>query len=98
MLDTLEKFARALEIPIYQLFYDGQNPPAPPPLPRKTIADEKLWGNAGREARLLSQLQRLLGRVNDKDRHLLYFMAQKMARRNRPRPPRVSVDSKSTQQ
>ena len=28
-IETLEKFARALEIPIYQLFYDGENPPAP---------------------------------------------------------------------
>lgn len=26
-VETLEKFARALEVPIYQLFYDGEEPP-----------------------------------------------------------------------
>lgn len=29
---TIEKFARALEVPIYQLFYDGDKPPALPNL------------------------------------------------------------------
>ncbi len=26
-IETLEKMARALEIPMYQLFYDGEEPP-----------------------------------------------------------------------
>ena len=26
--ETIEKFARALEVPLYQLFYDGDEPPA----------------------------------------------------------------------
>jgi len=26
-IETLEKLARALEIPVYQLFYDGEEPP-----------------------------------------------------------------------
>ena len=26
-VETLEKFARALEVPLYQLFYDGEKPP-----------------------------------------------------------------------
>ena len=86
MLDTLEKFARALEIPIYQLFYEGPNPPAPPPLPHRTTAGETEWGSSRREARLLLQFQRLLSRINEKDRHLLLFTAQKLARRNRARP------------
>ena len=35
-IETLEKMARALEIPMYQLFYDGEEPPAPklPKLPK----------------------------------------------------------------
>jgi len=28
-IETLEKMARALEIPMYQLFYDGEAPPEP---------------------------------------------------------------------
>ncbi len=33
-VETLEKFARALEVPMYQLFYDGEEPPKLPNLPR----------------------------------------------------------------
>src|SRR5260221_4572366 len=28
-VETLEKMARAMEMPLYQLMYDGQKPPAP---------------------------------------------------------------------
>src|SRR2546427_7978167 len=31
-IETLEKMARALEIPLYQLFYDGEEPPRLPNL------------------------------------------------------------------
>jgi transcriptional regulator with XRE-family HTH domain len=34
-VETIEKFARALEVPIYQLFYDGDKPPELPNLPRE---------------------------------------------------------------
>ena len=29
-IETLEKWARALEVPLYQIFYEGENPIAPP--------------------------------------------------------------------
>jgi len=83
-LDTIEKFARALEVPLYQLFYEGEQPPAPPRLPKISSTDG--WGSTRKEARQLAQLQRLLGRVNDRERNLLLFMAQKMARKKRARP------------
>src|SRR2546427_6086268 len=35
-IETLEKMARALEIPLYQLFYDGEEPPRLPNLDRKS--------------------------------------------------------------
>ena len=31
-IETMEKFARALEVPLYQLFYDGEEPPKLPKL------------------------------------------------------------------
>jgi transcriptional regulator with XRE-family HTH domain len=34
-IETLEKMARAMEIPMYQLFYDGVKPPAPQALRAK---------------------------------------------------------------
>jgi transcriptional regulator with XRE-family HTH domain len=39
-VETIEKFARALEVPTYQLFYDGDKPPDRSNFPkRKTAAD-----------------------------------------------------------
>jgi transcriptional regulator with XRE-family HTH domain len=36
-IETLEKMARAIEVPLYQLFYDGEQPPELPNLlKRKT--------------------------------------------------------------
>jgi transcriptional regulator with XRE-family HTH domain len=80
-LDTIEKIARALEVPLYQMFYDGEEPPVLPKLPRRRSADDIIWGSAGKDARTLTRFRRLLGKIDDKDRKLLFFMAQKLARR-----------------
>jgi len=79
-IETLEKMARALEIPLYQLFYDGEEPPQLPNLPkRKSDADS--WGNSGKDARYLNKLRRLIGKSDENNRKLLLHMAQKMAQR-----------------
>jgi len=80
-VETLEKFARALEVPMYQLFYDGEEPPKLPNLLKRKSADDILWGNSGRDARTLVKFCRLFGRMEENDRGIVIFMAQKMARR-----------------
>jgi transcriptional regulator with XRE-family HTH domain len=80
-VETLEKFARALEVPMYQLFYDGEEPPKLPNLLKRKSADDILWGNSGKDANMLAKFCRLLGRMKDDDRKVLFFMAQKMAKR-----------------
>jgi len=80
-IETLEKLARALEVPLYQLFYDGEEPPELPNLPKRKTADEVAWGNSGKEARFLTIFRRLLGGIDEGDRRLLLYMAQKMASR-----------------
>jgi len=80
-IETLEKFARALEIPMYQLFYDGEEPPVLPNLPKRKSSDERLWGNNGKDARYLSKLRRLIAKSDDSNRKLLLHMVQKMAHR-----------------
>lgn len=80
-IETLEKMARALEVPLYQLFYDGEEPPELPNLPKRKTADEIAWGSSGKEARFLTMFRRLLGRIDEGDRRLLLYMAQKMANR-----------------
>jgi len=78
--ETIEKFARALEVPLYQLFYDGEEPPAMPRILKRKSAGELAWGSTGKEARLLERFRQLLSRTNESDTKLLLFMAQKMAR------------------
>jgi len=80
-IETLEKFARALEVPMYQLFLDVEGAPKLPHPPKHKAANSKLWGSSGTEARLLAKFCRLFKRMDEGDRVLLLFMAQKMARR-----------------
>jgi transcriptional regulator with XRE-family HTH domain len=80
-IETLEKMARAMEVPMYELFYDGEKPPAPE-LP-KTSDDG--WGSSGRDARMLSRFRRLMSRTDKSDLKLLLFVAQKMSQRKHPR-------------
>jgi transcriptional regulator with XRE-family HTH domain len=80
-IETLEKMARALEIPMYRLFYEGEEPPKLPNLLKRKTADDIVWGNSGDDARLLAKFCRLFGRMKEDDRGLVLFMAQKMARR-----------------
>jgi transcriptional regulator with XRE-family HTH domain len=79
-IETLEKMARALEVPMYQLFYDGEEPPKLVNLPKRKSADDDEWGIAGRDARQFAKFRRLLGHTEPSNRRLLLFMAQKMAR------------------
>jgi transcriptional regulator with XRE-family HTH domain len=79
-IETLEKMARAMEVPMYQLFYDGEKPPAPT-LPKTDDG----WGSSGRDARTLRRFRRLLRRTNKADQKLLLFVAQKMSQRKHSR-------------
>ena len=80
-IETLEKFARALEVPMYQLFYEGEEPPALPNLPKRKSANDIAWGSKGKDARMLAKFCRLFSRTNEGDLKLLFFVAQKMAHR-----------------
>ncbi len=81
-VETLEKYARALEVPLYRLFYDGEEPPRKPKL---ALAEktESLWGTSGKEWPELHRLAKALSRMDDRERMLLLGMAQRIASRNR---------------
>jgi len=78
-IETLEKLARAMEVPLYQLFYDGEEPPKVPNLPKRKTADDIAWGNSGKDAKVLGQFRRLLAKTDEKNQRILLYMAQKMA-------------------
>ena len=80
-LETLERFAAALDVPLYRLFYTGEDAPATPHLtPRRTLeelADEA--GPQGTEARFLLKLKGLVGKMVESDRAFLLDFARKLA-------------------
>jgi transcriptional regulator with XRE-family HTH domain len=81
-LETLERLASAMEIPLFQLFYEGDEPPPLPNLSKRHTAEElALDEEAEKEMRFFEKVKRIMSRVNDKDRQLLLYMAQKMASR-----------------
>jgi transcriptional regulator with XRE-family HTH domain len=80
-IETLEKFARGLQVPIYQFFYEGKKPP---PLVR-TDADSSLWGAAQEEKKMLEKFRRYLAKIDESERSLLLYLAEEMARRKEPK-------------
>lgn len=81
-VETLEKFARALEVPMYQLLYDGEKPPQLPNMPKKNTSVGFVWGSSGKDARTLAKFRQLLSRTKEDDKQLLLSIARKMARKN----------------
>src|SRR5580704_2647688 len=78
-IETLEKLARALECPLYQLFYEGEEPPELPNLLKRKSSDDIAWGSTGKDSRYLNKLRRLLGKTDESNRKLILHVAQKMA-------------------
>jgi transcriptional regulator with XRE-family HTH domain len=83
-VETLQKFAHALEVPMYQLFYDSQEPPDLPDLSKRKSADATMWGSSGKDARVLTKFRRLFSRLKQDDLGLVLVMAQQMQRRKNP--------------
>jgi transcriptional regulator with XRE-family HTH domain len=81
-LETLERLSAAMEIPLYQLFYEGERPPDLPNLTQRTSTEElAMEMPTDRDSRFFQKVKRLIGNINDRDRRLLLYMAQKLANR-----------------
>jgi transcriptional regulator with XRE-family HTH domain len=82
-VETLEKWARALQVPLYQILYDGEEPPKPLKLSGNN--NRELWGNSGRDLHDLKRLRQYLSKMNEEGRELLMSLAGRMASRPRRR-------------
>lgn len=81
-LETLERLAAALEVPLYQLFYDGDEVPPVPNLSARQTTEELAQNlQSDGESRFFDKVRRLIARIDEKDRQLLLYMAQKLASR-----------------
>jgi transcriptional regulator with XRE-family HTH domain len=74
-VDTLERFAHALEIPIYRSFTDDDHVKKPN-IPKEDI--QRRVANSKQENELRA-FAKYFSRMRDKDRGLLIHMASKMA-------------------
>jgi len=70
-IETLEKYARALEVPLYQLFYSHEEAPEAPQFHK---------GLSRQDAKTLERLRTRLARMDEGDRELLLSVAKRMAR------------------
>jgi transcriptional regulator with XRE-family HTH domain len=83
-LETLERFAGALDVPLYRLFYHEEGMPTESDFPESDMTLERLaqeGGSAGAEARFLLKLRSLQPRLSPTDRDVLLTLAKKLAER-----------------
>ena len=76
-IETLEKMARAMEIPIHELFYEGDAKPLRVPHAsefKDDAIDPNEWKGFVKQ----------LSKISPTDRRTLFFMATKLARRDKP--------------
>ena len=73
-IDTLQKYAQALEIPLYQLFYDGEEAP-------KKIKGLDLDGSkmSNSERREIESLGRKFTKLKERDKGLVRLLVAKLA-------------------
>jgi len=82
-LEALERFAGVLDVPLYQLFFSGEDaPPTPSLTPRRTL--EELTGDSGEkalDAQFLLKLRSLVTRLAEPDRDVILSLAKRLATR-----------------
>ena len=82
-VETLEKWASALKTPLYQILYEGEEPPKP--LKLSGNHNRELWGSSGRDSHELRRLRQFLSKMNEQERELVMSLAGRMASRPRRR-------------
>lgn len=79
-VETLEKYARALEVPMYKLFIDENETPRKLKLSGSDSA-EPTWGAKENEWSELRRFAKALSKMDDEQRKLLFAIATRMAGR-----------------
>jgi transcriptional regulator with XRE-family HTH domain len=78
-LETIEKIARALNLPLYQVFYDGEKPPEMDPL--TTDGRRKLpFGKTDGDRKYIQSLLRLVDGMDAPERKQLLRTAREMSK------------------
>lgn len=78
-LETLGRFARALEIPLYAIFYDGEFPPSELATSPPSGNIDRRWGVSRKHMRFLRKLRMSLAKMSKSDRDVLLLFAKLVA-------------------
>jgi transcriptional regulator with XRE-family HTH domain len=78
-LETLERFAGALDVPLYQFFYLGDGPPPTQHLSPRRSLEELASENGGTDAKFLLKLNSFLTQLAESDREVVLALAKRMA-------------------
>ena len=80
-LETLEKFARAYEVPLYQIFYEGDEArKAEVPSHHESNGD---WASLGKGFRTFRKIRHAATSLNARDRKLILSFAELLGRRKK---------------
>jgi transcriptional regulator with XRE-family HTH domain len=83
-LETLERFAGALELPLHEIFYTGEELPAgatPNLTPRQSLEEVAEGAQLTPEDSFMLKFKGLLNSIADCDRKVLLVVARRMATR-----------------
>jgi len=80
---TLEKWARALGVPLYQIFFDAEVPIASRFSARQKPANRAAGLRQGEDTGDVARLRWLLGRMGESNRRVLLDLARAMTKKNR---------------
>jgi transcriptional regulator with XRE-family HTH domain len=80
-IETVEKLAGALGVPLYQIFWDGEELPMLTNLPGRVTENEVVVGESPEQVRFLHRMAQFFNLLTEDDRQLLLAAAQRMAAR-----------------
>lgn len=81
-LETIEKVVAALEIPLYQFFYEGTKSPEIPESIFRVKSKTNPRDRSSMDEKSLRRLRAFLAKMKDSDIQTLLALANKMAKRN----------------
>ena len=84
-VDTLTKMSHALNVPLYEVMYDGDEPPTSL---KDSATHTNDWGTVGKDAIFLNRLCRLLAVMREDDRELLLSLVKNVTKKQKRASPK----------
>ena len=79
-VETMERFASALDVPLYRLFYDGNHPSRLPKLLKRKSTHDLAHGSEDKDDGMLAQVCYLFSRASANNRKLLLILARRIGK------------------